>query len=171
MWHTECVLSSPTTSSPSSHHLSLCLWLSVPYVHTTYCLGALLLSHNPLRLGAYQLVIYVCSQSRQGYLLVTYDNIPYPPWQKTGLLQQNRIKTGLLSFNKSGIKLLPKTGLKWRHWWDYLQVVPQPLWWWKFELNNPRWKAKICVTLIAILCYLEAIFDYSYLIIFYALWL
>ena len=78
MWHTVCVLSSPATSPPSSRHLSLCLWLPAPYIHTTFCLGALLRSHNPLRLGAYELVISVCSQSGQGYLYVTYNNIPHP---------------------------------------------------------------------------------------------
>ena len=41
-------------------------------------------------------------------------------------------------------------------WWDYLQVAPQPPWWWKLELNNPRWKLSICATLIAISNYLEA---------------
>ena len=51
-------------------------------------------------------------------------------------------------------------------WWDYLQVAPQPLWWWKFELNNPGWKLKIHATLIMILHYLEAKFEYSYFIIF-----
>ena len=34
------------------------------------------------------------------------------------------------------------------------------------ELNNPGWKLKICATLIAILRYLEAKFDYGYFIIF-----
>ena len=51
-------------------------------------------------------------------------------------------------------------------WWDYLQVTPQPPWWWKFELNNPRWKLSIRATLIAIWRYLEAKFDYRYFIIF-----
>ena len=51
-------------------------------------------------------------------------------------------------------------------WWDYLQVVPQPLWWWKFELNNPGWKLSICATLITISHYLETKFDYSYIIFF-----
>ena len=50
------------------------------------------------------------------------------------------------------------------------QVAPQPLWWWKFELNNPGWKFKICATLIAILRYLEAKLDYNYFIIYFALW-
>ena len=44
-------------------------------------------------------------------------------------------------------------------WWDYLQVAPQPPWWWKFELNNPGWKLSICTTLIAILSYIEAKFN------------
>ena len=39
-------------------------------------------------------------------------------------------------------------------------------WWWKFELNKPGWKLSIRVTLIAISHYLEAKFDYGYLIIF-----
>ena len=42
-------------------------------------------------------------------------------------------------------------------------------WWWKFELNNPRWKLKICPTLIAISHYLEPKFDYSYFI-YFLLW-
>ena len=37
------------------------------------------------------------------------------------------------------------TVLKFLTWWDYLQVAPQPPWWWKFELNNPRWKLKIAL--------------------------
>ena len=56
---------------------------------------------------------------------------------------------------------------KFRTWWDYLQVAPQPPWWWKFELNNPGWKLSICATLITILRYLEAKFDYSYFMIFF----
>ena len=44
--------------------------------------------------------------------------------------------------------------------------MPQPPWWWKFELNKPGWKLSIRVTLIAISHYLEAKFDYGYLIIF-----
>ena len=59
------------------------------------------------------------------------------------------------------------TVLKFPTWWDYLQVAPQPPWWWKFELNNPGWKLKICTTLIAISRYLEAKFDYYYFIMFY----
>ena len=55
-------------------------------------------------------------------------------------------------------------------WLDYLQVAPQPPWWWKFELNKPGWKLSIRVTLIAISHYLEAKFDYGYLIIFFVLW-
>ena len=51
-------------------------------------------------------------------------------------------------------------------WWDYLQVAPQPPWWWKLDLNNPGWKLSIRETLIAILHYLEAKFDYGYLINF-----
>ena len=57
------------------------------------------------------------------------------------------------------------TVLKFPTIWDYLQVVPQPPWGWKFELNNPGWKLKIRATLIAISCYLEAKFDYGYFII------
>ena len=53
--------------------------------------------------------------------------------------------------------------------WDYCQVAPQPPWWWKFELNNPGWKLKIRATLIAILCYLEAKFDYYYFIFFWVM--
>ena len=41
--------------------------------------------------------------------------------------------------------------------------------WWKFELNNPGWKLKICMTLIAILHYLEAQFGCGYFIIFFVL--
>ena len=52
-------------------------------------------------------------------------------------------------------------------WWDHFQVAPQPPWWWKIELNNPGWKLKIRVTLIAISRYLEAKFDYGYFILFY----
>ena len=51
-------------------------------------------------------------------------------------------------------------------WWDYLQVAPQPPWWWKFELNNPGWKLSIRATLITILRYLEAKFDYGNIIFF-----
>ena len=43
-----------------------------------------------------------------------------------------------------------------------------PSWWWRFELKNHGWKLKICVTLITILCYLEAKFGYSYFIIYFA---
>ena len=42
-------------------------------------------------------------------------------------------------------------------------------WWWKFELNNPGCKLKICATLITILHYLEAKLDYSYFMIIVAL--
>ena len=55
-------------------------------------------------------------------------------------------------------------------WWDYLQVAPQPPWWWKFELNNPGWKLSICATLITISRYLEAKFDFGYFIIFSSFW-
>ena len=34
------------------------------------------------------------------------------------------------------------------------------------KINNPGWKLKICATLIVILPYLEAKFDYGYFIIF-----
>ena len=59
------------------------------------------------------------------------------------------------------------TVLKFPTWLDYLQVAPQPPWWWKFELNKPEWKLKICAILIAILHYLEEKFDYGYFIIFF----
>ena len=46
-------------------------------------------------------------------------------------------------------------------------MAPQPPWWWKFELNNPRWKLSIRTTLIAISRYLEAKFNYGYFINFF----
>ena len=42
-------------------------------------------------------------------------------------------------------------------------------WWWKFELNNPGWKLKICAMLIAISRYLEAKCDNGYFMIFFVL--
>ena len=45
-------------------------------------------------------------------------------------------------------------------------MAPQLPWWSKFDLNNPGWKLKILATLIAILRYLEAKFDYGYFIFF-----
>ena len=57
---------------------------------------------------------------------------------------------------------------KFSTWWHYLQVAPQPPWWWKFELNNPRWKLNICACLIPISHYLETKFDYCYFIIYFA---
>ena len=57
--------------------------------------------------------MFAANQDNATYLshMIT-SPIPLSPMTKKGLLQQNRIKTGLLSFKKSGIELLPKNWTK-----------------------------------------------------------